>query len=337
MGNQQGLHDNEMDGNSQRPCVSVIVPVYNVAPYLREALDSVVGQSYRNLEIIIVDDGSTDGSSEICDEYLSDPRVRVIHQENRGLSNARNVGLDVSTGAYIAFLDSDDAFHLDFIKGMVDGIGDANVAVCRYEVHQGTLKSRGQIFPRAKEDIYSRKEALQALADRRINVSVWNKLYRRELWREIRFPDGRNYEDILTTYRIFDDCRCVKVLDQALYLHRRRPGSITQVWTRKNIEDRNLAYDNLFAFVKEHTPEVFNETHLSSIRQAWLREKMVSYTRGQVGLADVKAACDGVKSGELGLRVRVGYWIIHFCPGLLKVLYPVYRPFRLLVRKVLGR
>lgn len=337
MGNQQGLHDNEMGENGQMPCVSVIVPVYNVAPYLREALDSVVGQSYRDLEIIIVDDGSTDGSSEICDEYRSDPRVQVIHQENRGLSNARNAGLDVSSGVYIAFLDSDDAFHPDFVQKMVDGIGDADAAVCRYEVHQGTLESRGQLFPRVKKRVYRRKEALRALVDGRINVSVWNKLYRRELWREIRFPDGHNYEDIHTTYRIFDCCGRVKVLDRVLYLHRKRPGSITQVWTRENIEDINLAYDNLFAFVKEHTPEVFDETCLEKIQQSRLRAMLVSYARDQVGLADVKAACEGVRPGELGFRVRAGYRIIQFCPVLLKILYPVYRPCRTLARKILGR
>lgn len=339
MGSQQdaSVYVNEMHENCQMPCVSVIIPVYNVAPYLREALDSVVGQSYRNLEIIIVDDGSTDGSSEICDEYLSDPRVRVIHQENRGLSNARNVGLDLSSGVYIAFLDSDDAFHPDFIQRMVDEIGDADAAVCRYEVHQGTLASRGQIFPRMKEGVYNREEALRALADGKINVSVWNKLYRRALWREIRFPDGHNYEDIHTTYRIFECCERVKVLDQVLYLHRKRPGSITQVWTRKNIEDRNLAYDNLFEFVRAHIPAVFDEAHLSRICQARLRGLLVSYAKGQVGLVDVKASCEGVKPGELGFRAWAGYWIIQLCPGLLKALYPVYRPFRELARKILGR
>lgn len=339
MGSQKdaSAYVNEMHENCQMPCVSVIIPVYNVAPYLREALDSVVGQSYRNLEIIIVDDGSTDGSGAICDEYLSDLRVQVIHQENRGLSNARNVGLEVSTGAYIAFLDSDDAFHPDFVQEMVDGIGDADAAVCRFEVHQLVLDSKGWTAPRARKGIYGWKEALRALADRRINVSAWNKLYRRELWREIRFPDGHNYEDIYTTYRIFDCCRRVRVLDRALYLHRKHPGSITQVWTRKNIEDRNLAYDNLFAFVKAHIPEVFDKTHLKNIWLARLRMVLVSYASGQMGLAELKAACEGVKFEELGLRARVEYLMIHLCPGMLKPLYIVYRLFRALARKIFGR
>lgn len=339
MGSQKdaSAYVNEMHENCQMPCVSVIIPVYNVEPYLREALDSVVGQSYRDLEIIIVDDGSTDGSSEICDEYRCNPRVRVIHQGNRGLSNARNVGLDVSSGVYIAFLDSDDAFHPDFVRKMVDEIGDADVAVCRFEVHQGTLESRGQIYPRLKKRVYSRKEALRALADGKINVAVWNKLYRRELWREIRFPDGHNYEDIHTTYRIFDCCEHVKVLDQVLYLHRKRPGSITQVWTKNNIEDRKLAHDDLLAFVKTHTPEVFDEMDVRRIKGSWLRVMLVSYARGRMRMTDIEAACEGMKLGELGFRAWTGYQIIRLCPCLLKILYPVYRPFRLLVLKILGR
>ena len=105
----------------QDPLISVIIPVYNVAPYLREAVDSAINQTYRNLEIIMVDDGSTDGSGDICDEYASrDPRITVIHQKNCGSSSARNAGLDRATGEYIAFLDSDDAYDLSFIRTMID-------------------------------------------------------------------------------------------------------------------------------------------------------------------------------------------------------------------------
>ena len=96
--------------------VSVIIPVYNVKPYLKEALDSVVQQTYRKLEIIIVDDGSTDGSDKICDMYRQDTRVTVVHQENRGLSNARNTGMSMMKGDVVAFLDSDDAYYPDMIE-----------------------------------------------------------------------------------------------------------------------------------------------------------------------------------------------------------------------------
>ena len=103
--------------------VSIIIPVYNVAPYLVEALDSVVHQSYGNLEIIIIDDGSTDGSAEICDDYARrDRRIRLIHQENKGIGAARNVGLDIMNGEAVAFLDSDDAYDPDFIEAMVSAM-----------------------------------------------------------------------------------------------------------------------------------------------------------------------------------------------------------------------
>ena len=114
--------------------VSVIVPVYNVLPYLRESLDSVINQTYKDLEIIIVDDGSTDGSDAVCEEYAKDSRVKVIHQKNHGLSAARNVGLDIARGDYIAFLDSDDVYLPDMIQTMVEGIqkSQADVVVCGF-------------------------------------------------------------------------------------------------------------------------------------------------------------------------------------------------------------
>ena len=119
------------------PLISVIIPVYNVRHYLKEALDSVIFQTYRNLEIIIIDDGSTDGSREICDDYLDDSRVTVIHQKNKGLSAARNAGLDIMTGEYVAFLDSDDAYQSSFIEEMVNAIVRevADIVVCKYTVH----------------------------------------------------------------------------------------------------------------------------------------------------------------------------------------------------------
>jgi len=118
------------------PLVSVIIPVYNVAKFLRESLDSAVNQTYKNLEIILVDDGSTDGSEIICDEYAGlDSRIKVIHQKNKGLSEARNTGLDIMTGSIVSFLDSDDVFYPDNIRRMVETMltTNADVVTCRHE------------------------------------------------------------------------------------------------------------------------------------------------------------------------------------------------------------
>ena len=130
------------------PLVSVIIPVYNVLPYIREALDSVLHQTWQRLEIFIVDDGSDDGSEAVCDEYRRDDRVIVIHQENRGLSGARNTGLDRMTGEYVAFLDSDDAFHPEMIQRMLEAVRrtGAELAVCGYEIRrsEGRLTGAGR-------------------------------------------------------------------------------------------------------------------------------------------------------------------------------------------------
>lgn len=320
------------------PLVSVIIPVYNVAPYLREALDSVVQQTYSNLEILIVDDGSTDGSGEICEEYRSDDRVQVIHQENRGLSAARNTGLDRAAGEYIAFLDSDDAWRPDFIEKMLEAVENADIVVCRYEVHQLRLNSMWKkIEPLAEKGFYGREEALRALADGTINVSVWNKLYRSKLWKEIRFPEGYNYEDIDTTYRIFTLCGKICFLDQPLYLHRKRPGSITNTATKKNLDDLRLAYEHLEAFVESNIPEIFSEKNLRKVRQARLHGWLIFYVKGHIGAGEIREALDGLDLKDYSFRFKAAIRILRICPGLLRILYPIFRTFRMLVRKVFGR
>ena len=170
-----------------------------------------------------------------------------------------------------------------------------------------------------------------------INVSVWNKLYRKELWTEIRFPEGHNYEDIDTTYRIFDLCSRICFLDVPLYLNRIRPGSITQTCSGKNMEDRDLACRHLEAFVESHIPEVFDEKHLKKARQSRLKDMLVFYAKGYVDAEKVRAACEGTDSEDYTFRLRTACRIFRFCPWLMKILYPVYRPFRILAWKVFGR
>lgn len=249
--------------------VSVIIPVYNVASYLVEALDSVVHQTYENLEIIVIDDGSTDGSGKMCDEYAEkDRRFRVIHQENRGLSAARNVGLDIMTGEVVAFLDSDDAFHPDFIRTMIDAMRQksADLVVCKFVVFHtsGLMRFEGneKEKPTIDSGEYDSITVLRALADGMINDSVWNMLYHRKLWENIRYPVGHVYEDTDTTFKIFNLCNTIYVLDQPLYLYRKRSMSITETHSPQNISDRISALFHFETFVKEHTPEIFSEEQL---------------------------------------------------------------------------
>ena len=196
--------------------VSVIIPIYNVRPYLREALESVINQNYRNLEILLIDDGSDDGSERICDEYKKkDERIRLIHQKNKGLSAARNAGLNVATGHIIAFLDPDDAFHPDYIGKMLETMEHevVDLVVCNFSICNDSfdfVRRKEKAFP-IKEGIYDRDNILRALADDMINHAVWNKLYRRELWEKIRFPVGHDYEDLDTTFKVLSLCNSVCV------------------------------------------------------------------------------------------------------------------------------
>ncbi len=147
--------------------VSIIIPVYNVAPYLVEALESAIHQTYKNLEIIIIDDGSTDGSETICDEYArKDHRVRVIHQDNKGLSAARNIGLGIMTGDAVAFLDSDDALEFDYVEKLVEAMNreDADIVICRFTIHNTVEKmvmdDRCPMYPPILNECLDRNSAL---------------------------------------------------------------------------------------------------------------------------------------------------------------------------------
>ena len=175
-------HDkNEVVNKQERshPLISIIIPVYNVASYLREALDSAIHQTYEKLEIIIIDDGSTDGSGEICDEYSDDSRVIIIHQTHQGVSAARNTGLELARGDYIAFLDPDDAYHLSFIRSMLEVTfrENADIVICKYyqlqTIKQMDAGEKRIILPSAKPGAYSRKDAIRSLFDGELQIKIW--------------------------------------------------------------------------------------------------------------------------------------------------------------------
>lgn len=211
--------------------ISVIVPVYNMEKYLKRCVDSILQQEYSRLEIILVDDGSTDSSPAMCDAYAEqDPRIKVIHKENGGLSDARNAGLEVAKGAYIGFVDSDDWIKPQMYKSMYEAAKKYQVplVVCRYaEIFQD------RIVDGSGHDIVelSREEVLDIYIcehpQYKIYNSVWSKLFKREIIGDTRFPKGRNSEDIVFTTKAFCKAeRCVYI-DEAFYNYvREREGSI---------------------------------------------------------------------------------------------------------------
>lgn len=331
-----------MDSNS---LISVIIPVYNVKPYLAEALDSVLEQTYRNLEIIVVENGSDDGSEKMCDDYGNrDPRVKVIHLSSRGLSRARNTGLDAVTGEAVAFLDSDDAYYPEYISEMVQAMvrTNADIVICKsrtYHTDGKMLVSTQKHEPLyLKPGVYTREEALNALLlDGEIRHGVWNKLYKRELWETVRFPEGRVYEDVATTYRILDKCNSVCHLDLALYKYRRRNGSITFSSSWQYYEDLLEAHAGIEAYILSHVPELFSESRLIKWQRSYISVLISFYVKWsrKKGKTD-KARCEkirrniietGKKYGVkgIGFRTRTAYYMLRFCPWLFHVVYPLYR------------
>ena len=239
--------------------ISVIVPVYNVEKYLRKSIDSLVSQTYRNLEIILVDDGGTDGCPAICDEYQSkDSRIQVIHKENGGLSDARNVGLRNATGDYIAFFDSDDYLKPDMYERLVKALEEsgAEIAVCNFETvtPEGkpiAKRNQHQIIP---DEVITGKEAVCRLcgANYEYYVTAWNRLYRKEIVKNISFPKGKIHEDEFTAHLFYGKAKKVACVSYAGYCYVVREDSImTKKYGKRNL-DYFEALSNRILYCMEH-------------------------------------------------------------------------------------
>lgn len=241
--------------NTDEPLVSVIIPVYNVSRYLPQCLDSVISQTWINLEIIIIDDGSTDGSGRICDQYANrDDRIKVIHSPNRGLSSARNLGLENLRGQYIFFIDSDDWIEPHTIEtllrtALLTGSYIVNTGVY-YEYVGKTVHSSTRT---GNFHTYRGRDILSAFAEGRFKNVVWNKLYRSECFTDTRFPDSHNYEDIAIVWKIMksmaENGKAVTALPDELVHFRVRKSSISHTCTPENLADswkfRRVKFESL--------------------------------------------------------------------------------------------
>lgn len=214
--------------------ISIIVPIYNVHKYLKKCVNSIINQTYTNLEIILVDDGSIDNCGIICDEYAKkDKRIKVIHKENGGLSDARNAGLEIANGKYVSFIDSDDYVSKNFIKKLYECCKKYNCDMAEANF----IKIEKEIELEEKEKFESRvidnKEMLERLyiLQDGINIRtvvVWNKLYKRKIVDKCKFPKGKIHEDEFFTYKVlYENNIKIAILDEILYYYRIRPGSIT--------------------------------------------------------------------------------------------------------------
>ena len=251
----------------EKDLISVIVPVYKVEKYLEKCIESVLKQTYTNLQIILVDDGSPDNCGKICDEYAKkDSRIEVIHKANGGLSDARNVGISKAKGRYIGFVDSDDYIKEDMYEILLNLIKkyDADVSICNlYDVIDGNECIRN------KENgirEYSRLDILKkVLLDKNIQSYAWNKLYEKELFDEIKYPIGKKYEDIGTTFYLFEKCNKIVVTSEPEYYYLKRADSLVNNVTESTILDYTEIIIQRYLYIKQNIKELrkYNNYYLA--------------------------------------------------------------------------
>lgn len=242
-------------GKTMAEKISVIVPIYMVEEFLDECVQSIVSQSYTNLEIILVDDGSPDKCPEMCDAWAKrDSRIKVIHKVNGGLSDARNVGIDVATGEYIAFVDSDDWIRPDMYEKMLNAIKLENADICACNI-KSCYDDHEECWGCNDYTVGNAEQILSMLySDTSYPVSAWNKLYRRSCWDKLRFPVGKICEDAFTTYLLVHNAKKIVQLPTAFYCYRIRPQSImTSAFTAKRMDEEE-AWRLNYEFVSEYYP-----------------------------------------------------------------------------------
>ena len=307
--------------------VSVIIPVYNVEKYLDKCLTSVIHQTYRELEILLIDDGSPDRSGEICEEYArQDSRIRVIHQANQGISGARNTGLDAASGEYIQFVDSDDWMDADMVERLVTAAAEKNYDIvlcgCR-EVDENNSAIDRAVFEGRGPFELKKEDALQHLLEDRIVLShVWDKFYRASLFEELRFPVGRHFEDLFIMHRLFLKADSFYHINAPLYNYFQRSDSICHAWPLKN----RLDYaDGLLDRYEDLRAVTTPEQKRMLLKK--LKKKMTTFVvygnldgpfRERTDRADRLGREDGIR---IPIRDEGYYFLAKHAPGLVRGMY----------------
>ena len=245
--------------------ISVIVPVYQVENYLNQCIESIIEQSYTNLEIILIDDGSKDNCPQICDDWsIKDKRVKVIHKKNGGLSDARNAGLDIAKGKYIAFVDSDDWVDSHYIELLYNSLinSEADISACSIQkVYDDDSVNPYNFDPQLQ--IATPKEAIKdILYDRRFKTVAWNKLYSKNILAGERFIVGKLHEDEFFSYKVFDKAKKLVFVDAPLYKYRQRSGSIMSSPSLKHL-DLLDAYINRIKYLENNYADLTSRDKLN--------------------------------------------------------------------------
>jgi len=250
--------------------ISVVIPVYNVEKYLDKCLNSVTKQTYKNLEIIIVDDETKDNSNEIIENYRKkDKRIKVIHQKNGGLSCARNSGIKKASGEYITFLDSDDYLEFDMYEHLLNCLknNNADIAICNFIEELEDEPKKVEKEDKYELLMFSKMDALhQLILDKKITNHAWNKLYKLELFNNVEYPNGRNMEDIATTYKLFEKCDKIVYSSKIGYHYIQRSSSIMGNLSKKRILETEKSYSERNEYLIKKYPILKEQIDIDNLK-----------------------------------------------------------------------
>ena len=325
------------------PLISIIVPVYNVELYLDKCIGSIVDQTYKNLEIILVDDGSPDKCPQMCDWWASkDPRIKVIHQANAGLSAARNTGIKLATGEFLAFVDSDDTIFLKLFEKVIGIFNQYPIDIvtfnCERVTEQGNLLGGTETL---QNRILDSQEAIEELIQGKICDYAWNKMYRINVFDGIWFPEGRVFEDAAVMYKVFLNANAIYTLNEKLYYYLQRSNSIVATLNIKKLEDLYLArkecYDALASVYPDIAAQALSKVALCAIR---LYDRSLWEKGNEVILTDAEEFLKQNKKKILSNSNSITYHLFFCAPKLYDFLRKtkhtiggLIRRMKLLVRK----
>lgn len=321
-----GIENRKVGLTLKKQTISVIVPVYNVELYLGRCVDSILAQSYRELDVILVDDGSPDNCGVICDQYAEqDPRVTVIHKKNGGLSDARNHGMAVAKGEYVTFVDSDDWVSLDYIETLYSLIveNDADISIGNF---QKTSVYPAQIEQNEPVNVkkYNNIQAVSELSGSHgvIFVSAWAKLFKKSLFDNIAFPVGKVHEDDFTSYKLYYNAGQVVFSNKVILFYWQREDSITGSRSMKGYKDKLEASSEKFEFFKGK-----KETYLMSLAGRSLFHNFIHYEKALKGASEVEYSVDrkslhqSLRQTQQSLAFKLFYEIYFISPSLGWLIY----------------
>lgn len=315
--------------------ITCIIPVYNVQQYLKKCLDSVLNQSFTDYEIILIDDGSTDESGKLCDDYAKKHfQIKVIHQKNGGLSVARNRGIVEAKGKYVIFIDSDDYIDKDMfatLYSMNINLGSDIAACDKAIVYENSMKIEYG-SENGKISVFNPEEAFVKAVDfyGKFGMEIWNKLYKRELFNVVRFPAGKLFEDQATQYKLFFAANKISYIQKSLYYYLRRNNSITtQSYSDKEkqrLEMVNLMVDYIKENHKAIVSQVIKYKLLScnlTIANKMIKAGIYDYDFLKEVSTDTKKELKILQKGSLSITRKLQFLLfIHMWP-VYKILYKI--------------